>query len=150
MGNRCCCSAKIASQPSISESGSTEVVTSPKYMPFDKQFPSPWLLITRNTSTKHPRRKLRTFSSLTTDRSWSPIPGGTSPKSSAVLAPERVTRNLIVKKKKHSIFHRFWRKKNRVLVSSLRPTETSRRRLVDPLSLALIRVFVHERILRAC
>merc|ERR1711951_34131 len=47
--------------------------------------------------TRPPRRRSRTFSSLTTDHSWSLTPGGTNPRSSAVLAPERVTRNLIVK-----------------------------------------------------
>merc|ERR1712136_697398 len=96
----CCSSARTDSPRSISESGSTEVVTSPKFMLFVRPFPSLWWLIIRSTSTRPPRRRSRTFSSPTTAPSSLPTPGGTSPRSSVVQEPERVTRNLTVKAKK--------------------------------------------------
>merc|ERR1711872_1114844 len=83
-----------------STSGSGEVVTSPKFMLFVRPFPSLWWLIIRSTSTRPPRRRSRTFSSPTTARSSLPTLGGTSPKSSVVPEPERVTRNLTVKAEK--------------------------------------------------
>merc|ERR1712136_92813 len=102
----CCSSARTDSPRSISESGSTEVVTSPKFMLFVRPFPSLWWLIIRSTSTRPPRRRSRTFSSPTTAPSSLPTLGGTSPRSSVVQEPERVTRNLTVKAEKTlSQFH---------------------------------------------
>merc|ERR1711951_133288 len=91
--------------------------------------------------TRPPRKRSRTFSSLTTDHSWSLTPGGTNPRSLAVLAPERVTRNLIVKTFYSIVFG-----ESKIPSSHLYgPWEHSRRRLFlsrSPPRFVLKKIFV--------
>jgi len=92
-------SALTASLTSTSASVSTVVVALRVSMLSVRPLPRASLLSTRSLSTRHPRRRSRTPSSLTTARSSLPTPAAASPRSSVDPVPAHATRSRTVKKK---------------------------------------------------
>merc|ERR1711974_356630 len=66
--------------------------------PSDRLCPSPWLLTTRSMLTSSPSRRSRISLCSLTGLCWSPIPGGTSPRSLEVRERAPDTRSPTVKR----------------------------------------------------